>query len=183
MPSSFVDSIPPIMKLLIERDYKRIIDVGPGWGKYGLMCREYLQPELLNAVEVRPGLMPTQKIIYDNVIVNDARHLNEDYWAMYDVALMIDMIEHLTLAQGQELLARVLSTGCHVLVSTPKVWEEQHGDKNPYEEHKSLWSWDDFPAATVDISTIDSIIFLLEPPALVGLEGVEVEDDSSNSDD
>lgn len=182
MPSSFVDSIPPIMKLLIERDYKRILDVGPGWGKYGLMCREYLNPELLNAVEVKPGLLPTQKIIYDNVIVSDARHLNKDYWAMYDIALMIDMIEHMTLNQGQELLERILSTGCHVLVSTPKVWEEQHADNNPYEEHKSLWTWEDFPAAAVDISTIDSIIFLLEPVPPTPPEQ-EVEDDSSISDD
>ena len=54
MPSSFVDSVPPTIKTIISLDPERVIDVGPGWGKYGLMCKEYL-PNLqrVEAVEVR----------------------------------------------------------------------------------------------------------------------------------
>lgn len=168
MPSSFVDSVPPIMKYIIDLAPARIVDVGPGWGKYGLMCREYL-PELvqLDAVEVSEGRLPTQDEIYNQVFVGDVRERSANFWDGYDLVLIIDVIEHMEKEAGLQLLSDILNAGASVLVSTPKQWMEQHDERNPYEAHVSHWKWNDFrpeadnPYHVVDLSTIDSIIYVL----------------------
>ncbi len=168
MPSSFVDSIPPIMKYVIDASPARIADIGPGWGKYGLMCREYL-PELvqLDAVEVAEGRLATQDEIYNQIVTSDVRLLPDSFWEGYDLVLIIDVIEHMTKQEGLDLLSNILNCGASVLISTPKEWMEQHDEHNPYETHVSHWKWRDFrpeadnPYHVVDLSTIDSIIYVL----------------------
>lgn len=166
MPSSYVDSYPPIVKLLIERQPRRVLDIGPGWGKYGLACREYLTDlETLRAIEVPPGRLPTQDVIYDQVYTCDARKLVtfDLFWQRFDLVLLIDVIEHMPLQDGHTLLHAIQRNGAEALVATPKLWIEQHDDHNPYETHVSWWYWDEFTPhdVLVDVSTIDSIIYLL----------------------
>ena len=169
MPSSFVDSVPSIMKTIISLDPLAVLDIGPGWGKYGLMCREYLRDlQLLDAVEVPQGRMYTQDCIYDNIIESDIRRADV-YWSKYDLVIFIDVIEHMEKAEGQKILKDIVSAGASVLVSTPKLWMEQHDENNPFEEHVSHWTWEDFwypgmPAVDkIDDSTIDSVIITLVP--------------------
>jgi hypothetical protein len=166
MPSSYADSFPGIVHMLIRANPKRVIDIGPGWGKYGLACREYL-PELesLRAVEVAPGRLPTQDAIYDMVYTDDVRDLIAipDFWTRFDLAILVDVIEHLDKNEGHALLAALQEAGVQTLVSTPKIFFEQHDDNNPFEEHVSLWTWGDFDAYGIqdDASTIDATIYLL----------------------
>jgi hypothetical protein len=167
MPSSFIDSIPPIMKFLIDLQPTRVIDVGPGWGKYGLMCREYLPGlEQLWAVEVTPGRLSTQDVIYDKVFECDARDFSTAGWPWTeaDIILFIDVIEHMTRPEGHRLLNAMINSGARVLLSTPKTFIEQHDEDNPYETHRSLWSWRTLQPHGVerDLSTIDSIIYVLK---------------------
>jgi hypothetical protein len=165
MPSSFVDAIPPIMKALIGLNPHNIIDIGPGWGKYGLLCSEYLPDlERLWAIEVPEGRRPTQDAIYDRVITKDVRQIHPHHidWSTFDIALMIDVIEHMPLAEGHQVI-NTIQRGCPLLVSTPKIFTEQHSDTNPYETHQSLWDWPEFIRHGIvdDFSTIDSVIYLL----------------------
>lgn len=177
MPSSFIDSVPPIIKRIIEIHPRVVVDVGPGWGKYGLMCNEYL-PDLteLIAIEVPEGRYRTQGCIYDWVHEGDVRKADiasivKPHKPSNVLFLMIDVIEHMTIEEGQKVLKDILATGASVLVSTPKIFEEQHDDQNPYEMHVSLWTWEDFwcpgmvPVEKLDDSTIDSIIMTLVPEA------------------
>lgn len=167
MPSSFVDSVSPIVHMLIAEQPKTVLDVGPGWGKYGLMCREYLPDlERLDAVEVEEGLMLIQECIYDQMFVSDVRKLTSTFWAgegRYDVVLLIDVIEHMGIEEGRQLLRDITRNGTKVLVSTPKIFEEQHDPNNPYETHVSHWTWKRFREFRIvaDGSTIDSLIYLL----------------------
>lgn len=167
MPSSFADSYPAIVHLLVQAQPKRVVDIGPGWGKYGLACREYLPNlESLRAVEVAQGRKSTQDAIYDLVYTDDARHLTREFWHRFDLALLVDVIEHMSKAEGHALLRDLTDAGAQVLVATPKVFFEQHDDHNPFEEHVSLWVWSEFePYHMVgDASTIDAIIYLLGRP-------------------
>lgn len=166
MPSSYIDSVAPIVKAIIGLSPQRVLDVGPGWGKYGLLCREYL-PDLqaLWAIEVPEGRLPTQDAIYDRVYTGDIRLFRSwPRWHEIDVVLMVDVIEHLPLNDGHSVLKAIQAAGCSVLVSTPQLFTEQHDDYNPHEEHLSLWTWEDFrPHGIIhDASTIDSIIYVLE---------------------
>jgi ribosomal protein RSM22 (predicted rRNA methylase) len=55
MPSSNLVLAPSILAMAAEVKPRRILDVGPGNGKYGLLVREYLPPlEELVAVEAEP---------------------------------------------------------------------------------------------------------------------------------
>ncbi len=165
MPSSYVDSYAPIVKTLIERGPRRVLDIGPGWGKYGLACREYLPGlETLDAIEVVQGRCRTQPAIYDFVFVGDARSAPEAFFALYDLVMLIDVIEHFPSSVGHDLLARIQRAGADVLMATPKVFFAQHDDHNPHEEHLSLWSWDELAAHGIDIdsSTPDAIVYLLK---------------------
>lgn len=177
MPSSFVDSVPPIIKLLVELEPRHVLDVGPGWGKYGLMCREYLPTLLsLTALEVPEGrYLPgsqgrvlslagyLQEAIYDHVVIEDVRSCVGGVFSDFDLVLMIDIIEHMTLCDGHQVLDAMQGAGCRVLVSTPKIFMAQEDPDNPYETHRSLWSSEDFVHHRIakDVSTIDSIIYLL----------------------
>lgn len=166
MPSSYVDSFPPIVKLLIDLQPEKVIDIGPGWGKYGLACREYL-PDLvaLDAIEVRQGRLSVQDAIYDNVWTGDVRsYTSGRFWSRWGLALIIDVIEHLPIVEGHLLLDTILTNGCGVLVATPKTWIEQYDEHNPYEEHVSFWEWTEFQEHNIaaDASTPDAIIYHLK---------------------
>lgn len=168
MPSSYVDSFAPIVKLLIEHAPTKVIDIGPGWGKYGLACREYLPHlETLHAVEVTEGKLPTQQTIYDWVYIGDARDdaYTRKFWSRWDTVLMVDVIEHMTIDEGRALLRKLVHSGCSVIVATPKEFIEQHDDNNPYESHVSLWNWKSFLGFNVshDVSTPDALIYLIRP--------------------
>lgn len=167
MPSSFVTSVPGVIHLLGLQPPTFLVDIGPGFGKYGLMAREYFNPLIVDAIEVPQGRLPTQDAIYSRVIEADARELPEHFWTHYDTALLIDVIEHMTLEEGHDLLWRLQAAGVRVIVSTPKVFEEQHDERNPHETHVCVWAWEDFEPHGVlaDESTIDSIIYLLPPLA------------------
>lgn len=165
MPSSYVDSFAPIVKAIIARSPRRVLDIGPGWGKYGLACREYL-PDLqtLDAIEVPQGRQRTQAAIYDTVFIGDARFAPEAFYRVYDLVLLIDVIEHFPKERGHELLHRIQAAGPGTLVATPKWFFEQHDDDNPHEEHLSFWAWDDLAPYGIDadVSTIDAVIYVLK---------------------
>ena len=165
MPSSFIDSVAPIVHTIVAAAPKRVLDVGPGWGKYGLLCREYLHDlTWLDAIEVPEGRKPSQDLIYDRLYEGDVRDLkSRALWAAYDLVLMIDIIEHLPKDDGHNVLASVVDAGTAVLISTPKLFVEQHDPDNPHEEHLCVWEWSDFQRYDIrtDASTIDSIIYVL----------------------
>lgn len=164
MPSSYIDSVPPIVKALVDLDPHHVLDIGPGWGKFGLLCREYLPHlERLWAIEVPEGRRSTQDVIYDEVIERDVRTVMPEAFLGFDVVLLIDVIEHMTLSEGRDLLRAIQRQHCRVLVSTPQLFVDQHDEHNPYETHVSLWDWQTLRPHDIelDVSTIDSIIYVL----------------------
>jgi hypothetical protein len=127
-----------------------VLDVGPGRGKYGLILREYLAaPVRIDAVELEPRYCTERlRAIYDSVLVNDARYLHREFLDRYDLVVMVDVIEHFTLEEGQALLGRVSGA---VIITTPTVYFQNPEAEEgwPTEEHKSLWRLADFPASRV----------------------------------
>jgi len=85
---------------------------------------------------------------------------------MFDVTLMLDVIEHLDKEKGKKLLEEIKRvTRRHILVFTPLWWTENlfymnninsvyYG--NPYERHQSLWSREDFK----DFQEINELDFM-----------------------
>lgn len=143
MPTSVTSQIPPIMEIFMLKKPKTILDVGIGYGKYGLLIREYLDNKIdrLDGVEIfEPYITKIQKSIYDNIYLTDIRSFQPQ--VKYDMILMADVIEHMTKEEGISLLKRLPG---NKIIATPNGYTEQ-GESygNIHETHLSGWTMEDF---------------------------------------
>ena len=168
MPSSFFDQITPVLAILEEIKPKSVLDVGPGWGKYGMLLREYYgmddadkkKPESefrLDAVEGFPKyLSEVHKWAYNHVFQQEAigflkalslaeRVADESpHPYSYDLFLMVDVLDHFPKKEALELLQ---SLPGQKLVVVAKDWNPQGNEYgNELERHHSHFSKEDFTA-------------------------------------
>jgi len=147
MPTSSIDIVGTVTHWAWMEKPKRILDVGVGHGKYGLMVREYLEDQdVLDGVEAEPRyleMFPWVKSIYDHVFEQDATTLTKEQLDVYDVILMVDVIEHMEKQQGLDLLDRIRGA---VIICTPVIWFENPEAHEGWltESHRSHWTLEDF---------------------------------------
>jgi hypothetical protein len=185
MPTSFSHQIPFIMDVVTSLNPKRIIDVGTGCGKYGLLCREYLEfsgedstcpPPWKTQIDGIEGfakyVQEYHHHIYDHLFVGDALHLlSEVPEHTYDMSLLIDVLEHSERAKGQELLEALLRISTFVVVSIPASFIPQDAVYgNQLEIHRAHWTKTNLRgiAPVVVVSRYPSLITVmsLSPRAL-----------------
>jgi len=166
--SSNVSVIPLVIKILIANTPSRIIDVGAGYGKYGVLTRLYLESvrydrskwELtIDAVEPFTEYLTNTRHFYDEVLPYDALEV-VDLIENYDMVFFFDVIEHFDKEVGTQLLKTLLRQNRSVLLCTPEVFVEQddcHG--NVYQIHKSLFIPSDFESLGLKTIVIDQSIF------------------------
>jgi SAM-dependent methyltransferase len=143
MPSSNLWLAPKVLHYIADAKPRRVLDVGPGNGKYGVLMREYVPSlEHLAAVEAEARYVrsfPWLSAIYDELIVADVLSLDDDYLATFDLVLMADVLEHLDQDLAGELLRAIPG---RIIVVTPRDYfqnpEALHGW--PTENHRSHWS-------------------------------------------
>ncbi len=158
MPTSHRRQLNEIVELIILLNPQSILDVGVGFGKYGVLAREYLElldgrkqyhdwQRRIEGVEAFAGyITPLHHFIYDHLYIGDAAEVLADLTSSYDLILMIDVIEHFTPERGAAVLQACLQIGRNVLISTPKQFFNQEGFDNPYEQHRSHWQQTDLAA-------------------------------------
>lgn len=165
IPTSFWSSIP---KICAEFEYgqpKKVLDIGIGWGKYGMLAREYSQAlERLDGVEVHaPYIQAMQKAIYDKIynidILKDLETLPKDY----DLVLMCDVIEHMEKEDGYRIIDYFENS--KIIVSTPITFMYEPHPENTFEEHVSHWGFQDFETRypSKDISEGPAVIAVIRP--------------------
>ncbi len=167
MPSSDHRQISTVIDVLLRLHPKRVLDIGFGCGKYGLLTKEYLREkpyidgwkkvETVDGVEVFDKyITDIQRAIYDNIYIGDITELEI---GNYDLILMIDVIEHIEKNKALELVGRLKKKG-RLLIITPKefcVHPVRYGNKN--EEHISHFTYEDFGGE--NLSNNDSLIVLI----------------------
>ena len=149
MPSSHFYQLNQIMELIIMTRPTTILDVGIGFGKYGFLCREYLElldgrqkiddwQRRIDGIEIfEEYITPLQKQIYDHIYLGNALKILPNLPEKYDLVLLIDIIEHFDYEQGDKLLHLCLEVGDNVIVSTPKFnFPQPTRFGNPFEAHK-----------------------------------------------
>lgn len=144
MPTSNLHIAPMVLQLVRDTGAQTVLDVGPGWGKFGVLLREYAGVEHVDAVEKWAPYVKAHglKGIYRAVVVGDVCDLPDEILAGYDVVLMSEVLEHIDRDAATELLNRIPG---HVVLSTPVRWHQQ-AHEVPTEVHRSLWSAEDFRA-------------------------------------
>lgn len=104
----------------------------------------------IDGIEAFPDYVQSlQREIYDQIMIGDARvilhQLPDD---LYDLVVMVDVIEHMTTQDGFAALTDCQRVGKVVIVSTPRqFWKQEASWGNEHERHLSLWTRQDFVRA------------------------------------
>jgi SAM-dependent methyltransferase len=143
MPSSYLGNVPVIVRTMARLDPARVLDVGPGYGRYGFLFRERVDDfrweRVLHGVDVFPDYMQRSGVsaLYDRMYEGD--FLEVEFDEQYDLVLLIDVLEHFTEDDGGRALEKALALAPTVLIATPIGYEQGEMYGNPYEEHRSEW--------------------------------------------
>jgi hypothetical protein len=130
--------IPWVVELMARERPASVLDVGAGWGKFGVLAREYSSPQRVDALDVSPPRYP----VYDHVFLGDMRELDRlipPETPRYDLALVVEVLEHLEKAEGWSVLERLARRARKVLVATPWGFRPQEAPGLPFEIHRSGW--------------------------------------------
>lgn len=147
MPIGSFTTIPPIAFELSERKPKSVLDIGIGFGMWGVSVREWVDmgvnpyKTILHGLEGFPSYRSPLWELYDKIFIN----LLQDFEPVqkYDCIIFADVLEHFTEDEGAEQLERIkqwLNPGGVLLVATPGLFVPQpamYG--NDLEQHLSLW--------------------------------------------
>src|SRR4030095_7951324 len=151
MPSSDTAQISTIVDLVQIINPKSVLDVGCGYGKYGFLLQEYLMGDIwdknrtvVDAVEgYKAYISDVQKAIYNQIFYCNAMNFGEYLKRYYDVIIIIDAFEHLSVEDGKKFIEECLRNCKYLLISVPRFVGPQMGltdDPNKFEEHRSFWT-------------------------------------------
>jgi len=153
VPTSALELVQPLVNIVWDRAQKagrplRILDIGPGYGKYGLLIQEAADHEAwIDAIEPHPVRRRFLTAIYHRVWEWDVRRVPDSPFGdwpgfdAYDLILLIDVIEHMPVADGRALLSLIRAP---ILISTPgRVFAtpEEAPDLPEWEQHHSVWTY------------------------------------------
>jgi SAM-dependent methyltransferase len=145
MPTSPISTVAPVIQTALSLGPERILDLGIGTGKYGFLLREQIAyanklPLRLVGVEGWPEYVGDhQRLVYDEIHIADIRDfLRDPGEERFDLALLLDVIEHFTPEDAQEVVSRALDIADVLIVSTPPVYYAQELDVE-LEHHLSWW--------------------------------------------
>jgi hypothetical protein len=177
MPTSHPYQLNQILEVVIKTKPKAILDIGTGFGKYGVLFREYLEywsgsedyerwTHVIDGIEVHEKyLTPLHSFIYDRIYTGEATKVIANIGKRYDLITLIDVIEHLSEEDGSALITQCLDISNNLLISTPKIMAEQSDAfDNPHETHVFQWTKEHFSRISGSIQIDpenDSLIFLI----------------------
>jgi len=154
MPSSYF--IPEIIPLAISLPNESILDIGPGFGKYGMLLREYLEiwsgryhkkdwKVRIDCIEVfEEYITPIHKHIYNQIYIGSAEKIINELQS-YDLILILDVIEHMDKEIGIKFIDDCKKKCSAIMIATPKGFTAQGPYMgNQFEIHKSGWEKEDF---------------------------------------
>jgi SAM-dependent methyltransferase len=180
MPTSQFRQLNEIVEAIVFSRPRSVLDIGVGYAKYGVLTREYLdhgwcRPEGTNrtcrvdGIEGFPAYVsPLHSLVYDHLYVGDAREILPRLQVHYDLALLIDVIEHFEMEDGVRLLNELSRHASNILISTPRRFSAQEAVYgNQLEIHRSHWRPEHFEPFTPRcfIPNEESIICMIGPVA------------------
>jgi hypothetical protein len=156
---------------VIRNIYPRtILDVGIGFGRWGILCREILdvrdghispkdwQVEIVGIEACEKYIQPYHSVFYSRVIHGEAMEYVSSMNERFDLIILGDVLEHFQKDQGAAFLDLCLSKAEYVLLNIPigAHWPQSPLNDNVYEEHKSSWTRNDFIKKPVIIEKLFS---------------------------
>jgi hypothetical protein len=152
------NQIPTILKIVSEAKPQSILDLGIGWGRYGVLFRLSLEadyPEISDRSQWRiridgvegftPYVGAIQRAVYNEIFLSPFGEIAPSL-GNYDVIFMGDVIEHIEKHEGRALMNRLLAkANTRLIVATPNGPYEQGALLgNEFKRHRSSWRPEDF---------------------------------------
>jgi SAM-dependent methyltransferase len=146
MPTSDPRVISTIVHRAIGLMPLSVLDLGIGYGKYGVLLREYIgynvdRTPRIEGVEGWDNYSKGNWSAYDEVYRHDFS--DRGWWPRYvgfDLVLMIDSLEHLPPADAEDLLSHLIKNNKTVIISVPNgVCPQGVYKGNVLETHRSTW--------------------------------------------
>ena len=138
MPTSEHWQIPRVVDAIVRERPASVLDVGCGYGKYGVLTREYTGATRVDAIDIAPPRYP----VYDHFYAGDLRELGRVLPAdapRYDLALFLDVIEHFEKPEAWAVVEQLCARAKRVLITTPWGFRRQEIPGMPFETHRSGW--------------------------------------------
>lgn len=172
MPTSRYDLIPTVLDLVTRIKPRSILDVGIGFGKYGVLFREYLdlwKPDqlynwreraekdrtLIYGVEAFKSYNNPVWFVYDKIYENNIFDIYEGIPEV-DLLFLGDVIEHFTKEDGLKLL-RNCKWKEAIIITPIQVLQQEAVYGNKFEQHVSSWTIDDLKEFNPQIhATVDN---------------------------
>jgi len=134
--------------------------VGPGFGKWGVLAREYLEvygnkrfePKTwkvrIDAIEANQEYMNIIKdFVYDHIYWTPVQEYIKHHYIpdnKYDLILILDVIEHVTKQEGIHIIKYFQEHSNNIMILTPSKLSMTHSQWNHWEDHKCVWSLEEF---------------------------------------
>jgi hypothetical protein len=156
MPTSDYHQISDVLDVVAQAKPNSVLDIGVGFGKWGILCREILEiyEERVNlstwvtridGIEIHePYRNPLWDLAYNEIFLGNAPDLLK-VRDRYDMILCCDVIEHFHKNEGQRLIELMLDRADYVVITSPCGYAPQgavYG--NEHETHLSGWDKSDF---------------------------------------
>jgi hypothetical protein len=146
------------IELIRKLDPHSILDIGVGFGRWGILFREFLEvwdgarydgnwERIIDGVEIFPGyLKEYHKYFYNNIHIGDALDYLQKTDINYDLINCGDVIEHMNKETGLKFIELAMKKATYVLINIPvgRNWPQQGTVENPFEAHRSIWYNNDF---------------------------------------
>jgi len=147
---------------------KSILDIGVGFGRWGMLSREFLElwNNRTNSIEWKvkiDGVEVFDKNIegwhnyfYNNIYNVDAYDYVMKTEDKYDLIIFGDVLEHFEKEKAIEIIKRCLEFGKYILINLPlgTSWKQDDLYNNIYEKHLSIWSLNDFKRFPVSLKVV-----------------------------
>lgn len=175
---SELSNLETILKAVVEMKPKRILDIGSGFGKMGVLIREAILSHwgnnndfvpkdnlVIDCVEVAKYFhnLPYHQAIYNHHFHDDIGNIEI---GEYDLGLLIDVVEHWDTFKFFKTIPKLKEKIKKIIISTPKKVEfylnSIYGEDCP--RHKRQIELSDIYSVNpraIDISTEKSFIFII----------------------
>jgi hypothetical protein len=113
----------------------QILDVGAGQGKYRELLPTYPNVDACEIWEPTvdaEGLRARYRTVY---VGNVLDVVTPGDWKRYDLVIMGDVLEHMTINDARLTLRRALEAGADVIVVVPYAYPQDEEDGNIYQRH------------------------------------------------
>ena len=152
MPLSWHGQVGVILDAVVRRAPRSVLDIGCGYGAIAPYLRQYGVEWIVGVdADLPDGAEAVGLEGYSDLIeapwpgASQRLDTIDPLGKGFDLALMIDVVEHAELALGLDMLAAALESARAVVVATPHDpmrWP-QDDLPNPYEQHRRRWQLHD----------------------------------------